>query len=272
MEPMLATEYLNGDRRVVQIPLDQIKLTAGIDCLFDDGLSSSQPVDRRVAQIPLDQIKPTAGIGCLLNDGLSSSHPISVIIKHSLDLILAVLLLILTFPVILVATLLIKLTSNGPVLYHQQRVGRGGKLFSILKLRTMVVDADRKTLTPSCDNRFIRKLDRDPRITSIGWFLRKSSIDELPQLINVLQGKMSIVGPRPLTQAEVELLPWPAWATRYRVQPGITGLWQVSGRNNTSDIERLHLDIDYVRKWNLLLDLYIMLRTIPAVFTGRGAR
>ena len=223
-----------------------------------------------VAQTPLAHLKPSTGIGCLLNDGLASSHPMAMVVKVSLDLVLASMLLVLTAPVIGIATLLIKLTSRGPVIYRQQRIGRGGKRFSILKLRTMMQDAEQRLPEQLSCVRFI-KFHNDFRITPVGRFLRKTSIDELPQLIKVLRGEMSLVGPRPLVQKEVDALPWPAWVTRYRVQPGITGLWQVSGRNNTTDSERLQMDIDYVRNWSLLLDLKIMLKTIPAIIYGRGA-
>jgi lipopolysaccharide/colanic/teichoic acid biosynthesis glycosyltransferase len=237
-----------------------------------NALTSQETGDRElsVAHTPLAQLTPSTGIGCLLNDGLASSHPLSMVVKVSLDLVLASVLLVLTAPVIGFAALLIKLTSRGPVIYRQQRIGRGGKKFTILKLRTMMQDAEhRLPEQPSCV-RFI-KFRNDSRITPVGRFLRRSSIDELPQLINVLRGEMSLVGPRPLVQKEVDALPWPAWVTRYRVQPGITGLWQVSGRNNTTDTERLQLDIDYVRNWSLLQDLKIMIKTVPAIIFGRGA-
>jgi exopolysaccharide biosynthesis polyprenyl glycosylphosphotransferase len=192
--------------------------------------------------------------------------------KRGFDEVVAGVGLVLVAPALLVMALLIKLTSTGPVFYRQQRIGKDGKLFNILKLRTMVVDADQKLAQlqghNDCDGPLF-KMRADPRVTSIGRVLRRYSIDEIPQLWNVLRGDMAVVGPRPALASEVG--GWsPQLHQRLRVKPGITGMWQVSGRSDTTFNEYARLDLYYVDNWSLLVDLSILAKTIPAVFR-RGA-
>ena len=170
---------------------------------------------------------------------------------------------------------LVKIDSRGPVLFRQDRVGRGGRFFKIFKFRTMVADAEghrdellERSIYP---DRRLFKILRDPRVTRLGAWLRRTSLDELPQLINVLRGEMSLVGPRPPLPSEVALYGEHHYA-RFDVKPGITGPWQVAGRNQVTDFEQIvALETHYIREWSLLMDLGVLLRTIVVVFTMRGA-
>jgi lipopolysaccharide/colanic/teichoic acid biosynthesis glycosyltransferase len=196
-----------------------------------------------------------------------------------LDLVVAATLLVLCLPLLVVVWALVRLTSPGPALFHQDRVGQGGRSFKLLKFRTMVVNGDdsqhrayvRGLLTGAAEPQDgLYKLGADPRVTRAGAVLRKTSIDELPQLFNVLRGEMSLVGPRPALPWEAPM--FPDWAApRFSVRPGLTGLWQVSGRNRLTMLDGLMLDVDYVARHNVLLDLWILVRTVPAVLRG-GAR
>lgn len=203
--------------------------------------------------------------------------PFSRRCKRAMDLGLVLLLLPVLLPVALLLALAVKLTSRGPVLFRQMRIGRDGNAFPMLKFRTMVGDSERVLedyLAKHPHQRRIweakRKLRDDPRITGMGKLLRVLSLDELPQIWNILAGDMSLVGPRPIVEAEIPLY-GDTFALYTKVRPGLTGLWQVSGRNDISFPERVALDAYYVRKWSFWLDLYILLRTPQAILTGRGA-
>ena len=192
--------------------------------------------------------------------------------KRALDVTLAGLLLVLSAPLLLVIALAIKLSSRGPVLFHQQRIGKGGRRFEVLKFRTMVRDAESMTeeLFKHSEDPNWLKLERDPRITRIGRVLRLSSLDELPQLINVLKGDMSLVGPRPLQESEDRVIG--GWGrTRLDLTPGVTGLWQVLGRTSIPFDEMVKLDYQYVTNWSLWTDIRLILQTVPAVLRKRGA-
>jgi lipopolysaccharide/colanic/teichoic acid biosynthesis glycosyltransferase len=199
--------------------------------------------------------------------------------KRSLDVTLAAFLLVVFSPVLLVVALLVRVTSPGPVLFRQTRVGRAGETFQMLKFRTMRHECDdvahrdyvlRMLVGQAEAQGGLFKLVDDPRVTRVGAVLRRSSIDELPQLLNVLKGDMTLVGPRPALPFEAEC--FPAWAApRYLVAPGLTGLWQVSGRNRLTMLQGLELDVKYVERAGFLVDLMILLRTVPAVL-GRGGR
>lgn len=193
--------------------------------------------------------------------------------KALMDRVLSFLLIILCSPLLLGAALAIKLDSKGPVFYTQTRIGRQGRPFRIFKFRTMVVDADKqlaKLMANNEGNTVQFKMKRDPRVTSVGQFLRTYSVDELPQLFNVLLGTMSLVGPRPQSQAEVDRYA-PDDLRRLHVRPGMTGLWQVSGRSDLSWEDSIRLDLRYVDNWSPTFDLRIMLRTFRAVLAGSGA-
>ncbi len=192
--------------------------------------------------------------------------------KRTLDLLFASLLLVLISPLLLLAAMAVRLQDGGPALFVQERVGQHGRRFPMFKLRSMIPDAAAQRLDLSSDVPGpVFKLNDDPRVTAVGKFLRRTSIDELPQLVNVLRGEMSLVGPRPPLASEVQqYAPWQL--RRLSVPPGITGLWQVSGRSNV-DFERwMTLDLHYVDHWSIWLDIRLLLRTVPAVIRGTGAR
>jgi exopolysaccharide biosynthesis polyprenyl glycosylphosphotransferase len=193
--------------------------------------------------------------------------------KRVLDLIIAISVISLIWPVMLLVVVLIKLDSKGPFFYHHKRMGYRGKIFNFYKFRTMCIDADaqlEKIKASSERKGPVFKMSNDPRVTRIGKYLRRFSIDELPQLINVLKGDMSIVGPRP--QVLWEAKAYDDWAKRrLRILPGITGLWQISGRASLSYEEMIELDIYYIENWSAGLDLKILLMTLPAIFSKKGA-
>lgn len=198
---------------------------------------------------------------------------LSAILKTAMDYALALAGLIILSPLLLLVALLVKLDSPGPVIYRRRVVGLGGRAFDAFKFRTMVTDADalltrNAELKRQFDDQF--KLKDDPRVTRIGRILRRASLDELPQLVNVLRGEMGIVGPRMITQEE--LARYGKWGINLlTVKPGITGLWQVSGRCELSYDERVNLDMYYIRNYSIWLDLQLLFRTIPAVVRGHGA-
>lgn len=193
--------------------------------------------------------------------------------KRLFDLVSGGLILLALLPVFVLVAIAIKLDSPGPVFYRQERVGKHGRRFRIYKFRSMRRDADRLLEALRHRNEAsgpLFKIRRDPRITRVGQILRRTSLDELPQLFNVLRGEMSLVGPRPPIPAEVEQ--YEDWQHgRLRALPGITGLWQVSGRSDVSFHDMVRLDLHYIRNWSLSLDFEILVRTIPAVLTNRGA-
>jgi exopolysaccharide biosynthesis polyprenyl glycosylphosphotransferase len=194
--------------------------------------------------------------------------------KRMFDIVLSVIALVITAPITLLATLAIKKSSPGPVIFAQERVGRDGEVFRVFKFRTMVQDAEARRHELEDRNEAdgpMFKMAKDPRITKVGGLLRRLSIDEIPQFVNVLRGDMSVVGPRPALPAEVE-----RWTDdvhdRLRVLPGITGMWQVSGRSDTTFDEYKRLDLYYVDNWSLAHDARIVCKTFAAVLASRGAR
>ncbi|MDD3116917.1 MAG: exopolysaccharide biosynthesis polyprenyl glycosylphosphotransferase [Victivallaceae bacterium] len=196
------------------------------------------------------------------------------VLKRVLDFCFSFLLILLFSPLIILVAIWIKLDSPGPLIYRQVRVGLNGRHFNFYKFRSMYCDADRRLIELSVKNEsadgVIFKMKKDPRVTRIGRFIRKFSIDELPQLFNVLLGDMSLVGPRPPLPKEVEQYTLDD-RKRLNVVPGITGLWQVSGRSDIPFKKQVALDKKYIQSQSLLNDIMILLRTIPAVLTGRGA-
>lgn len=207
----------------------------------------------------------------------ASNRRCAIYVKRLMDIFVALVALFLFSPLMILIFIAMKVSDPGPTIFRHVRVGKEGKRFECLKFRTMVVNADRALKEHlQKDERARRewdesqKLTNDPRITNVGYFLRKTSLDELPQLINVLKGDMSIVGPRPIVDAEM---------CRYgdnikyylAARPGITGLWQVSGRSNCSYAERVAIDTKYVRSWTIGMDISIMFRTVPAVLSQSGS-
>jgi exopolysaccharide biosynthesis polyprenyl glycosylphosphotransferase len=194
-------------------------------------------------------------------------------LKDVADRAVAGVAVLLLLPVLAGIALVVRLTSPGPALYRQRRVGRDGRLFTVLKFRSMHVDADARQAAVDAENEGagpLFKMKRDPRITGVGRWLRRTSLDELPQLVNVVLGDMSLVGPRPALPREVAAYD-DVTRRRLLVRPGLTGLWQVHGRSDLSWEETRRLDVRYVENWSLGFDLSILVRTVDAVLRGRGA-
>jgi UDP-galactose-lipid carrier transferase len=209
-----------------------------------------------------------------VRDGMS--HRVSQVLKTMIDLSAAAILLVLSSPIFLLVALM-NLGSGGPMFFAHRRIGIGGKPFYCLKFRTMVTNGDQilkealeRDPALAAEWHATQKLKNDPRVTRIGKFLRKTSLDELPQLINVLMRQMSLVGPRPIVEAEVRFY-GDDIAHYYNTRPGVTGLWQVSGRSNTSYTRRVQLDVWYVNNWTVWLDIAVLLKTLPAVLGRTGA-
>ena len=193
--------------------------------------------------------------------------------KRAFDLVLATTMLVISSPIMLAAAIAVRLDSRGPIIFRQTRVGRGGRQFTCYKFRSMCADAEHKKHTLQHLNEMdgpVFKIKQDPRITTVGAFIRKYSIDELPQLINVIRGDMSIVGPRPPVPAEVEKY-GERELGRLAVQPGLTCLWALEGRNQLNFRRWMELDLQYIDTWSPGLDWKILLKTIPVVLMGRGA-
>ena len=227
-----------------------------------------------MSSVPVQTIQQTSTQTIGLDSDRKALFPVA---KRALDIIGAGVGLVLLAPFFLIVALMVR-ADGGPAFFAHQRVGRGGKLFGCLKFRSMVIDSQARleallASDPAARAEWeaTRKLKNDPRITRIGRFLRSTSLDELPQLINVLRGEMSLVGPRPVQEAEIDRYYGASAAHYMAVRPGITGLWQVSGRSETSYESRVALDVSYVSRPSLLADISILLRTPVAVLSRRGA-
>jgi exopolysaccharide biosynthesis polyprenyl glycosylphosphotransferase len=209
----------------------------------------------------------------LLTFATMPTAPLALFVKRVIDVVVSLLSLVLTAPLWAVIAVAVRLTSSGPVLYRQVRCGLHGRRFVLLKFRTMVEDAEKLQGEVAHLNVMdgpVFKAPSDPRVTSVGRLLRRSSLDELPQVINVLKGDMALVGPRPPIPEEVEQYqPWQR--RRLAMKPGMTCLWQISGRSDLDFATWMELDLAYIDGWSLWLDLKIMALTVPAVFSGRGA-
>lgn len=205
---------------------------------------------------------------------LTQYSPWAMCKKRAFDIVVSLIALLVSAIVSVPVAIAIKLTDGGPIFYMQTRVGRRDKTFKMVKFRSMVVNADKMKAELAEENgqkgRFIFKMKDDPRVTKMGKFIRKFSIDELPQFLNVLKGDMSVVGPRPPLPEEVAQYDQ-TYATRMLVKPGITGPWQVSGRSNLSREESESLDVSYVQNWSMLGDIVLLFRTVGAVVTHKGA-
>ncbi len=214
----------------------------------------------------------------------SRSNPLALeslrlAVKRSIDIAGALTGLLLLAPIMLAVAVLIRLDSPGPIFFRQLRRGHRGRLFWVVKFRTMVVDAEKRLRDLEAKNEseggVLFKMENDPRVTPLGRFLRRSSLDELPQLINILRGEMSVVGPRPLQLRDSELLQSvnpEGYRERLKVAPGLTGPWQVGGRSDVDYAGMVELDLEYARNWTIGRDLWIIVRTFFVVVAGRGAR
>ena len=224
-------------------------------------IASDRLTIRPLGRVPMVYIEPV------------QRHGWRAVAKRAFDMVTAAILVVVFSPLMAAAALAVRLTSPGPIFFAQERVGRDGQLFKVLKFRTMVTNAEEllenvRHLNEATGPLF--KIKDDPRITKAGKFLRKTSIDELPQLFNVIRGEMSLVGPRPALPSERDQ--WdPSLLNRLRVQPGITGMWQVNGRSDAEDGDYGQLDLYYVDNWTLATDILILLRTVPAVLLQKGA-
>ena len=196
------------------------------------------------------------------------------LIKRTIDVTAALCGLIIVSPLLLTIAIAIRLTSKGPIVFSQDRFGQNKRRFKMYKFRTMVTNAEQLQTKLEEQNEAsgpIFKIKNDPRITPLGHFLRKTSLDELPQLFNILRGEMSLVGPRPLPLRDVSNFEAPAQMRRFCVPPGLTCLWQISGRSTLGGEDLVTLDLEYIDKWSLSLDLQILARTVPVVLKGSGA-
>jgi Undecaprenyl-phosphate galactose phosphotransferase WbaP len=294
--------FLGYRIQAVASPFDPPETWRPLAALADETVVAADGVDRDALAIAVAEAQRTARsttvipnlAGAPFEGGATTSllerghvlltsrnrlqDPLNLAVKRAFDFVFALLGLALSAPLLLVVALAVKLESPGPILFRQERIGRQGRRFRMLKFRTMRADAER-SLQEILESDPLRlaeweraqKLRDDPRVTRLGRLLRVSSLDELPQLWNVIAGSMSLVGPRPLPAYHYEKFVEPFRTDYLHVKPGITGLWQVSGRGD-SDLEAMaHLNAWYARNWSLWLDLTILLRTVPAVLRGRGA-
>lgn len=270
-EHALSTERI--DEVIITLPwMYQRKILAIVRACEARGVRARVVPD--LFQLSLNQldVEEVGGLPLIGVKEPSLSQP-GRIAKRTLDILAALAILIVSSPVTLLAALLIRLDSAGPILFSQTRVGEKGKLFTVLKFRSMRVGAEAEQEQLRERNEAtgpLFKIRNDPRQTRFGRLLRRTSVDEIPQFLNVLRGEMSVVGPRPGLPSEVaRYQPW--HRQRLEVKPGITGLWQVSGRSDLTFDEMCLLDIYYIENWSLALDIQIMLRTIPRVLFGSGA-
>lgn len=265
-----------------EIKAEGIKVA--IICSYDQDTTDINSYYRYTIQIP--KIQDTNTISMNVRDfggilGFASTHNLtkgfSLLLKRLNDLLMLLLASPFLVPLVLIVSIIVKLTSKGPIFYGHKRVGKNGKEFKCWKFRSMVIDADKqleKILAEHPEMRAEwerdRKFTNDPRVTKIGKFLRKTSIDEIPQFFNVLTGEMSFIGPRPVTEPEL---------VKYgnkrdfilSVQPGLSGMWQISGRSDTGYEERITLDSYYIQNWSIWLDFWIIIKTIYVVLKGKGA-
>jgi len=247
------------EESILSCEREGIKVSVAVD-LFNFKIGKLQATD--LGGIPLMRLETTPGL------------PWQLFIKRACDTIVSLGALIVLAPVLLLVAIAIKLGSPGPIFFEQERNGMNGRKFTLLKFRSMVVGAEKmqeELLTLNEMDGPVFKIKNDPRMTKIGGFLRRTSLDELPQLINVLKGDMSLVGPRPPIPGEV--INYETWQRRrLSMRPGLTCFWQISGRNEVGFEEWMKLDLEYIDNWSLWLDFKILLKTIPVVLFGTGAR
>ncbi len=267
-----------------QTVVDEVVLTLPMRSLHEHGaaitaICEEQGITIRVLNNLFDLKRPRprteelVGATLMTHDaGMAEGWP--VIVKRIVDVMVSSVALIILSPVLVISAIFIKLTSPGPIFFTQPRLGLNKRRFNIFKFRTMVPDAEKRIRELEHLNEVsgpVFKIKHDPRITPIGSFLRKTSIDELPQLFNVLKGDMSLVGPRPLPIRDCEGFDKDWQRRRFSVRPGITCLWQINGRSSIPFEKWMQLDLEYIDMWSLRLDFEILLRTIPAVLKGSGA-
>jgi exopolysaccharide biosynthesis polyprenyl glycosylphosphotransferase len=262
------------DEVVVTLPMKSCyaQIQHIVDFCESIGVAITLPVDSfRSSRSAFRPRLSPSGLAITLADAPEGAP---LIAKRGIDLLGASLVLVACAPLMILTALLIRLTSRGPILFSQERYGYNRRIFRMYKFRTMVVDAEKLQSSLEHLNEApgpLFKIKRDPRLTLIGGFLRRTSIDELPQLFNVLRGEMSLVGPRPMAIRDVHLFTEATLMRRFSVRPGMTGLWQVTGRSTLDYKQWAACDLRYVEQWSLLGDIKILARTIPAVLRGTGA-
>ncbi len=263
----LVVVSLAGVERLLIAPLVAACEREGVEVLLRPGLLTASPY-RLVAE--------EFGGEPVFYYRAQSAEPWHLLVKQVLDYFLAAVLVVVLAPLWAMLALAVKLTSAGPILYRQPRAGLNGRPFTMFKFRSMQSDADQHQAELALHNEMrgpVFKVSADPRVTPLGRFLRRFSLDELPQLWNVLRGEMSLVGPRPLPIEEVKRFADDAHRRRLSVKPGLTCLWQISGRNDIADFDDwVRLDLAYIDQWSLWLDLKILIATIPVALLGRGGR
>ena len=264
--------------------VDEVMISLPVGSLYSEisriaTLCDEQGITTHVLFSPLD-LKVTRARAAITDyDSLVTLHAgamngWALLVKRILDTVISLSCILFFSPLLVVTAVLIKLTSRGPIFFVQKRVGLNKRLISVFKFRTMVVNAEQKQAALEHLNEVggpVFKMMNDPRITRLGRFLRKTSIDELPQLFNVLKGDMSLVGPRPLPVRDYQGFDRDWQRRRFSIRPGITCLWQINGRSSISFERWMELDLEYIDQWSVWLDLQILLRTIPAVLKGSGA-
>ena len=280
--------FLEISRHIEKLSIDDVFICSNLDNfenfseifqMFQNyGISvhiiTDYNIDKYLIQ---NNIKPIIenyfGISSITFNSLKTSY-FQLVVKNFLERVLAVCILFFSLPIIFISLIIISLTSKGSPIFKQKRVGLRGRIFNQYKLRTMFINAEliKKDLIHSNELKGpIFKIKNDPRITRIGKLLRKFSIDELPQLFNVLKGEMNIIGPRPYPLDEVEKFNDPSFYRRHSMKPGITGLWQIKGRSKIRDFnDCIKLDLEYIDNWSLKNDLYIAIMTIPIIIFGTG--
>lgn len=256
--------------------IDPIEMANAVHACDERGVALLLPLPQSLpqqARVELTTVDVSDHHVTLLGIHRTPSSDIALALKRLLDISIGVFVLTLASPVMIALAFAIKFESKGPVLFRQVRAGRNGRKFTMLKFRSMVVDAEAQKAKLMHMNEMsgpVFKIARDPRVTRVGAFIRKTSLDELPQLFNIVRGDMSLVGPRPPLPSEVaQYQPWQR--RRLSVKPGLTGLWQVSGRNDIDFEEWMAMDLKYIDTWSIWLDIEIILRTVPAVLLRTGA-
>jgi exopolysaccharide biosynthesis polyprenyl glycosylphosphotransferase len=275
LDPALLRRRLQsgGVDEVMLPPRDRGTLRGLVEACAEVGATALVAVERLDVELPppkAEALGPTLYLTYRTHEPELPSRFVKALLDRSVGLVM----LLMTLPLMLVIAVMVKLTSRGPVLFVQERGGLHGRPFRMLKFRTMRQGAEAERAALLAANEMdgpVFKIARDPRVTPLGRFLRRTSVDELPQLVNVVRGDMSLVGPRPLPVVETRELAG-VHRRRLSMRPGITCLWQISGRNELGFREWMALDLQYVDHWSLGLDLAILLRTLPALLSRRGAR
>jgi exopolysaccharide biosynthesis polyprenyl glycosylphosphotransferase len=262
------------DEVIIAVPRTLLQDTQVIaDACEEEGVTlrfMADVFDLRVSRMALTQLDEIP----LLSFEPVAQNESKLVVKRIFDLVVTLCAMPLIAPVMLAVAIAIKLDSPGPVFFTQQRVGFRKRLFKMYKFRSMYADAEKRMAEIEHLNEAegpIFKMANDPRVTRVGRFIRKTSLDELPQLFNVLRGHMSLVGPRPMSQRDVSLFDRSIQRKRFSVRPGLTCLWQVSGRSNLPFEKWLELDLMYIESWSLSLDFKVLLKTIPTVLMRNGA-